>query len=90
MWKVSEALFSQYNFGFSPNTGNVVDDSDNNYNNCGKSQAYIQYSGAVGGLVETIDWEIGTANNYTAVAMEQAYAELLLVLQNWIEEALNK
>ena len=90
MWKVEEALFSGYNFGFSPDTHSTFDDSANSYNNCGKSPAYIEYAGAVGGLIESIDWEIGTADNYTPVAMEQAYAELLLVLQNWCEEALLK
>lgn len=88
MWKVSEALFSSYNFGFSPNTHTVIDETANSCLNCGKSPAYIEYAGAVGGLIETIDWEIGTHQNYTPIAMEQAYAELLLVLQNWCEEAI--
>jgi hypothetical protein len=90
MWKVEEALFSMYNFGFSPDWHTVEDDCINNYLSAGKSPSYIEYAGAVGGLIEIDDHEVGTLDSFTPLAMEQAYAEVLLVLQNWVEEALNK
>ncbi|MBQ8797179.1 MAG: hypothetical protein IJZ56_03175, partial [Oscillospiraceae bacterium] len=90
MWKVEEALFSMYNFGFSPDWHTITDDTSNNYLNAGKSPSYIEYAGAVGGLIEIDDYEVGTLDCFTPLAMEQAYAEVLLVLQNWIEEALLK
>lgn len=90
MWKVEEALFSMYNFGFSPDWHTITDDTSNNYLNAGKSPSYIEYAGAVGGLIEIDDYEVGTLDRFTPLAMEQAYAEVLLVLQNWIEEALLK
>lgn len=90
MWRVEEALFSMYNFGFIPSWHTIEDDSHNNYLNAGKSPSYIEYSGAVGGLIEIDDHEVGTLDRFTPLAMEQAYAEVLLVLQNWCEEALLK
>lgn len=90
MWEVEEALFSMYNFGFTPDWHTILDDSSNNYWNAGKSPSYIEYSGAVGGLIEIDDYEVGTFVRFTPLAMEQAYAEVLLVLQNWCEEALIK
>lgn len=90
MWKVEEALFSMYNFGFTPSWHTIEDDSHNNYLNAGKSPSYIEYTGAVGGLIEIDDFEVGTLECFTPLAMEQAYAEVLLVLQNWCEEALLK
>jgi hypothetical protein len=90
MWKVEEDLFSMYNFGFTPSWHTIEDDSHNNYLNAGKSPSYIEYAGAVGGLIEIDDFEVGTLNCFTPLAMEQAYAEVLLVLQNWVEEALEK
>ena len=90
MWRVEEALFSMYNFGFTPSHHTITDDSSNNYLNAGKSPSYIEYAGAVGGLIEIDDFEVGSLNLYTPLAMEQAYAEVLLVLQNWVEEALQK
>lgn len=47
-------------------------------------------TGAVGGLIEIDDFEVGSLNLYTPLAMEQAYAEVLLVLQNWVREAMEK
>lgn len=90
MWKVEEALFSMYNFGFTPAWHTIIDDSSNNYLNAGKSPSYIEYAGAVGGLIEIDDHEVGTLDSFTPLAMEQAYAEVLLTLQNWVEEALIK
>lgn len=91
MWKVEEALFSMYNFGFNPNGQHIiVDQTSDNYLNAGKSPSYIEYAGAVGGLIEIDDHEVGTLDRFTPLAMEQAYAEVLLVLQNWVEEALEK
>lgn len=91
MRKVEEALFSMYNFGFNPNGQHIIiDQTSDNYLNAGKSPSYIEYAGAVGGLIEIDDHEVGTLDRFTPLAMEQAYAEVLLVLQNWVEEALNK
>lgn len=92
MFKVEEALFTMYNFGFAPNGQHLPADvgEDESYLNAGKSPSYIEYSGAVGGLIEIDDHEVGTRNSFTPLAMEQAYAEVILVLQNWCEEALLK
>lgn len=91
MWKVEEALFSMYNFGFQPNGQHTTaDQTADDAMTAGKSPSYIQYAGAVGGLIEIDDYEVGTLDSFTPLAMEQAYAEVLLVLQNWCEEALNK
>lgn len=90
MWKVEEALFSMYNFGFNPAWHTIDDETHNSYLNAGKSPSYIEYVGAVGGLIEIDDFEVGTLTRFTPLAMEQAYAEILLVLQNWCEEALEK
>lgn len=90
MWKVEEALFSMYNFGFNPLWHTIEDQTSDNYLNAGKSPSYIEYTGAVGGLIEIDDNEVGTFDAFTPLAMEQAYAEVLLVLQNWCEEALLK
>jgi hypothetical protein len=92
MFKVEEALFTMYNFGFAPNGQHLPADvgEDESYLNAGKSPSYIEYSGAVGGLIEIDDHEVGTRNSFTPLAMEQAYAEVMLVLQNWCEEALLK
>lgn len=81
--KIAETLYSSYGMG----PGTSIDYAQH-YEMCGKSPAYIQYTGAVGGLTETICWEAGTSNEYTARAMEQAYTQLLLFLQTWCEEAL--
>ena len=85
MANIAETLYSVYGLGASGET-----DQAQHYNNCGKSPAYIQYVGAVGGLTETNCWEAGTNNEYTAIAMEQAYTQMLLFLQTWCEEALEK
>lgn len=85
MYKVAETLYTAYGLSRGPDT-----DYAEHYENCGKSPAYIQYVGAVGGLTETICWEAGTENEYTPIAMEQAYTQLLLFLQTWCEEALEK
>lgn len=90
MWKVQEHLFSMYSFGFTPNHHTTLDESANSYLSAGKSPSYIEYAGAVGGLIEIDDFEVGTLNTFTPLAMEQAYAEVLLTLQNWVEEALEK
>ena len=90
MWKVEEALFSMYNLEIAPSWHTIEDDSHNNYLNAGKSPSYIEYAGAVGGLIEIDDHEVGTLDSFTPLAMEQAYAEVMLVLQNWVEEALIK
>jgi hypothetical protein len=90
MWKVEEALFTMYNFGMNPAWHTIEDDSHNNYLNAGKSPSYIEYAGAVGGLIEIDDFEVGTLDRFTPLAMEQAYAEIILTLQNWCEEALLK
>ena len=83
--KVAETLYSAYNLG-ATGDNNPAD----SYEMCGKSPAYIQYTGAVGGLIEIVPQEAGTNNTYTSIAMEQAYTQLLLFLQTWCEEALNK
>jgi hypothetical protein len=85
MYKVAETLYSSYCLS----RGASVDYAQH-YEKCGKSPAYIQYVGAIGGLTETICWEAGTENEYTSIAMEQAYTQLLLLLQTWCEEALEK
>lgn len=90
MWKVQEHLFSMYSFGFLPAHHYTMDESANSYLSAGKSPSYIEYAGAVGGLIEIDDFEVGTLNTFTPLAMEQAYAEVLLTLQNWVEEALEK
>jgi hypothetical protein len=91
LWKVEEALFSMYNFGFQPNGQHTTaDQTADDASSAGKSPSYIQYAGAVGGLIEIDDYEVGTLDSFTPLAMEQAYAEVLLVLQNWVEEALLK
>lgn len=82
---IAETLYSAYSLGADSSI-----DQAQHYNNCGKSPAYIQYVGAVGGLTETICWEAGTPNTYTSIAMEQAYTQLLLFLQTWCEEAIEK
>jgi hypothetical protein len=83
--KITEALYSNYGMGGSADIGSIQ-----HYENCGKSPAYIQYVGAVGGLTETVTQENGTNNIYTSIAMEQAYTQMLLFLQTWCEEALEK
>lgn len=85
MANIAETLYSAYSLAASGET-----DQGQHCNNCGKSPAYIQYVGAVGGLTETICWEAGTSNEYTSMAMEQAYTQLLLFLQTWCEEALER
>lgn len=85
MKKIIETLYSSYHLG-----GGASVDYGQHYNSCGKSPAYIQYCGAVGGLTETICWECGTENEYTSTTMEQAYTQLLLFLQTWCEEYLEK
>lgn len=91
MWDVEATLFSMYNLGFQPIGQHTYPDSTgDSYENAGKSPSYIQYAGAVGGLIEIDDYEVGTLDSFTPLAMEQAYAEMLLVLQNWCEEALLK
>jgi hypothetical protein len=89
-WKVEEALYSMYNFGFHNGQHAITDQTADSYLNAGKSPSYIEYAGAVGGLIEIDDYEVGTLDSFTPLAMEQAYAEVLLVLQNWCEEALLK
>ena len=83
--KITEALYSNYGMGGSADVGSIQ-----HYENCGKSPAYIQFVGAVGGLTETVTQENGTNNIYTSIAMEQAYSQMLLFLQTWCEEALEK
>lgn len=83
--KIAETLFSAYGLGINWST-----DYAQHYEMCGKSPAYIHYAGAVGGLTETICWEVGTSNTYTPLAMEQAYTQLLVFLQTWCEEAIEK
>lgn len=88
MWRVEQALFSMYSFGFILSSHAVTDNSGNNYLNAGKSPFYIKYSRAVGGLIKIDDFEVGALNTFAPLVMEQAYAELLLPLQNWVQEAL--
>ena len=83
--KITEALYSNYGMGGSADVGDIQ-----HYNKCGKSPAYIQYVGAVGGLIEIVTQENNTNNIYTSIAMEQAYTQMLLFLQTWCEEALEK
>lgn len=83
--RITEALYSNYGMGGSADVGATQD-----YMQCGKSPAYIQYVGAVGGLTETVTQENNTNNIYTSIAMEQAYTQMLLFLQTWCEEALEK
>lgn len=85
MAKVAEVLFSDYGCVIGGHTT-----LDQSYYYCGKSPAYIQYVGAVGGLNETPDYETGTLDLYTPTVMEASYTQLLLFLQNWCEEALLK
>ena len=85
MSKVAEVLFSDY--------GQLIGGSttgDQSYEYCGKSPAYIQYVGAVGGLNEIPDYETGTLDLYTPTVMESAYTQMLLFLQTWCEEAIEK
>jgi hypothetical protein len=83
MTKVAEVLFSNYGQLIGGHTT-----WDQSYEYCGKSPAYIQYVGAVGGLNEIPDFETGTLDLYTPTVMEAAYTQLLLFLQTWCEEAL--
>lgn len=85
MIKVAEVLFSDYGQLIGGHTS-----GDQSYQYCGKSPAYIQYVGAVGGLNEIPDYETGTLDLYTPTAMEAAYTQMLLFLQTWCEEALEK
>jgi hypothetical protein len=85
MAKVAEVLFSDYGMLIGGHTS-----WDQSHEYCGKSPAYIQYVGAVGGLNETPDWETGTLDLYTPTVMEASYTQMLLFLQTWCEEALEK
>ena len=85
MTKVAEVLFSDYGQLIGGHTT-----WDQSYEYCGKSPAYIQYVGAVGGLNEIPDYETGTLDLYTSTVMEASYTQLLLFLQTWCEEALEK
>ena len=85
MTKVAEVLFSDYGQLIGGHTS-----GDQSYEYCGKSPAYIQYVGAVGGLNEIPDYETGTLDLYTPTVMEAAYTQMLLFLQTWCEEALEK
>lgn len=85
MKKVAEVLFSDYGQLIGGHTS-----WDQSHEYCGKSPAYIQYVGAVGGLNETPDIETGTLDLYTPSVMEASYTQMLLFLQTWCEEALNK
>jgi hypothetical protein len=85
MTKVAEVLFSNYGQLIGGHTT-----WDQSYEYCGKSCAYIQYVGAVGGLNEIPDFETGTLDLYTPMVMEASYTQLLLFLQTWCEEALEK
>lgn len=85
MTKVAEVLFSDYGQLIGGHTT-----WDQSYEYCGKSPAYIQYVGAVGGLNEIPDIETGTLDLYTPTVMEAAYTQMLLFLQTWCEEALEK
>jgi hypothetical protein len=85
MTKIAEVLFSDYGQLIGGHTS-----GDQSYEYCGKSPAYIQYVGAVGGLNEIPDIETGTLNLYTPSVMEAAYTQMLLFLQTWCEEALEK
>jgi hypothetical protein len=85
MSKVAEVLFSDYGQLIGGHTS-----GDQSYEYCGKSPAYIQYVGAVGGLNEIPDYETGTLDLYTPTVMEAAYTQMLLFLQTWCEEALEK
>ena len=85
--KIAEVLYSNYGMGCS---GSNQYDMAQHYNNCGKSPAYIQYTGAVGGLIEIVPQENNTNNTHTSIAMEQSYAQILLFLQTWCQEALEK
>ena len=85
MTKVAEVLFGDYGQLIGGHTS-----GDQSYEYCGKSPAYIQYVGAVGGLNEIPDIETGTLDLYTPTVMEAAYTQMLLFLQTWCEEALSK
>lgn len=85
MTRVAEVLFSDYGCVISGHTS-----LDQSYYYCGKSPAYIQYVGAVGGLNETPDYETGTLDLYTPTVMEASYTQMLMFLQTWCEEALEK
>lgn len=85
MPKIAEVLYSAYGVGMGGNSSTVQ-----HFNNCGKSPAYIQYVGATGGLIEISSLEGCTNKENTSIAMEQAYTQLLLFLQTWCEEAIEK
>ena len=85
MTKVAEVLFTDYGQLIGGNTS-----GDQSYEYCGKSPAYIQYVGAVGGLNEIPDYETGTLNLYTPTVMEASYTQMLMFLQTWIKEAIDK
>ena len=82
---IDEVMTTSYNLGLEGDT-TVVNDPYH----AGKSPSYIQWAGAVGGLTETVPWNVLTEEYFDAVSMEAGYTEMLLFLQCWIKEAMEK
>lgn len=82
---IDEIMTTSYNLGLEGDT-TVVNDPYH----AGKSPSYIQWAGAVGGLTETVPWNALTGEYFDSVSMEAGYTEMLLFLQCWIKEALQK
>jgi hypothetical protein len=83
--RLEEILTASYNLGLEAD----ITDYNDPYHT-GKSPSYIQYAGAVGGLTETVPWNALTGEYFDSVSMEAGYTQLLLFLQCWIKEALQK
>jgi hypothetical protein len=83
--RLEEILTTSYNLGLEAD----ITDYNDPYHT-GKSPSYIQYAGAVGGLTETVPWNALTGEYFDSVAMEAGYTEMLLFLQCWIKEAIEK
>lgn len=81
--RVTETMWNDYECNVS-----LAVDELQSAAKCGKSCAYIEYVGAVGGLTETRDVEPGTIVLNTAKVMEMGYTQLMQQLQLWIEEAI--
>jgi hypothetical protein len=83
--RLEEILSTSYNLGLEAD----ITDYNDPYHT-GKSPSYFQWFGAVGGLTETVPWNALTGEYFDAVSMEAGYTEMLLFLQCWIKEALEK
>lgn len=82
--EIAEVMGANYNLELR----SIVTDATQDPYHCGKSPAYIQYAGCVGGLIETQYCEYSTGKNHTSLAMESCYTEVLLFIQAWTKEAM--